>query len=194
MLNYVTVTLDQLEDAPWRCSEDPDDAQKMRPSRMRKFSRTQQNIVRSLQKDGQLRPIHVRPLEGTGRYQIVDGHVVVAAARQLGLQSLVAVLHIDLSDIEAQKRYIYFNFNQGGRNYVTLIRSFKTLYETSGLEERAVAVAELSELTSLPVKDLRHHIGTNEREKNWRDFDFSGDGETADEQQLSLDDTDISRA
>jgi hypothetical protein len=173
MINYITVALDQLVDGPWRLTEKPEDNQKLRPSRQRQEFRAQENIAKSLQKVGQLSPIHIRPVEITSKYQILNGHVVVAAARQVGLQSLVAILHLGLTDGEAHMRYLHFNFNHCEQFHGKFLRDLKKLYDTNGADERAEAAAELRELTPWDLKSIAHYILVNEHSKTWRQFKFS---------------------
>lgn len=51
-----------------------------------------------------LRPILVRPADD-GKYEIIDGHYRVAAARKLGFHTVPAIIHSTLSDEEAQKYF-----------------------------------------------------------------------------------------
>jgi hypothetical protein len=189
-MDFATIALDRLLDAPWRTSENPDNEQKTRPRDRHRTYRAQQNIVKSLQQHGQLKHIHVRPLDD-GEYQILDGHVVVAAARQAGLQSLAAVVHRGLSDSEAQKRYYHLNLNLAGDDHAKFSKGLALLYPTNGFEDQAAAVAELCELTTLPKKKLEKFVALNERSKTWRRFEYTGsDREDTDEQETMFDEED----
>jgi hypothetical protein len=174
MLNYITIALDQLVDGPWRLSESLEENQKVRPSCRKKDElRGQTNIAKSLRRYGQLSPVHIRSLESASQYQILHGHVVVAAAREVGLQSLVAVIHLGLTDRQAHLRYLHLNFNNCEQFHVKLMRDLKKLYDTNGADERAEAAAELTELTSWRLRKLRGLLLTNEHMKTWRQFKFS---------------------
>jgi hypothetical protein len=145
MLNCITVSLDQLAEAPWRFTGD---LANDRSLDKRRNECAHKNIQASLEKHGQLSPIHIRPLVGTSGYQILDGHVVVECAKQAGFKFLGAVVHAGLSDADAHKRYIYFNMTGASRYHVKMMRDFQALYPRATKEERDAAVAELQTLTS----------------------------------------------
>jgi hypothetical protein len=190
-MEFATVELDRLVDAPWRTSEDPEHEKNIRVRDRHRTYRAQQNIVKSLQEHGQLKHIHVRPLDD-GEYQILDGHVVVAAARQAGLQSLAAVVHRGLSESEAQKRYYHLNLNLAGNVHVKFMGGLALLYPTNGFEERAAAEAELCALTTMEQKRLERWLALNERSKTWRKFEYTGsDREDTDEQETMFDEDEL---
>jgi hypothetical protein len=157
-VEYADIELDRLVDAPWRLSENPADRDKLRPSHAneRAFTRVQSNIAASLRQFGQLSPIHVRPLEGSAGYQILDGHVVVAAAREVGIPALTVVVHRGLTDRQAQLRYLQLKFCR--RNRTVFFRVLENLYDTSTPANRAAAVADLLLLTRIKEKTLKQTI------------------------------------
>jgi ParB family transcriptional regulator, chromosome partitioning protein len=105
-----TVKLSNLRAAPWRISDE-------RPCQETK------NVVRSLKKYGQLRPIIVRHL-GAEDYQIIDGHVVVDAGREAGLEELSCVVQ-QLKDEDAALLYLHLKLNRTVRNQIKIREAFK---------------------------------------------------------------------
>jgi ParB-like chromosome segregation protein Spo0J len=122
-MNLVKIPLADVKSAPWRFSEDHD----LGHHSVRRYTPIQENIVRSLKTVGQLREIHVRPIGASvpQQYEILDGHIVVDAARQLGLKELYAAIHANLNDEAALEWYIHINLNrcgQYGHNHAKLRR------------------------------------------------------------------------
>lgn len=61
-------------------------------------------IIESISKEKTLEPILVRPADD-GKYEIIDGHYRVAAARELGFHTVPAIIDDTLSDEKAQKYF-----------------------------------------------------------------------------------------
>jgi hypothetical protein len=175
MIKFAAISLDNLVEAPWRFTA-ADYRQYCRRPRVNRYSEDEAakaNILASLKKDGQLAPIHVRPLEGT-QYQILDGHVVVECARKAGFQVLEAVVHPGLSDTDAHKRYLYFNLNRARHYHVKLMRDLKVLFPSNSAEELAAAVAELCKVLSFSPDQAEAYLSLDERGRNWRKWTLSG--------------------
>src|ERR1700722_16500851 len=102
-MQFKTLNIASLEAAPWRLSNE-------------KSCRETKNVVASLKQRGQLRPILVRPL-GNDRYQILEGHVVVDAAREAGLQQLDCVVR-EADEQEALLIYLHLKLNRTVENHV----------------------------------------------------------------------------
>jgi len=172
MLNCITVSLDQLVDAPWRFTVD---LANDRSLDRRQNEAAHENIQSSLETHGQLSPIHVCPLAGRPGYLILDGHVVVDCAKQAGFKFLEAVVHDGLSGMDAHKRYIYFNRTLASRYHVKMMRDFQALYPRATQEERDAAVAELLTLTSWEDWRLQAYIELDEQSMSWRWWSFDMD-------------------
>src|ERR1700694_4123106 len=97
------VKISNLEGAPWRLTDE-------------KPCRETKNVVASLNQRRQLRPILVRPLDGD-RYQIIEGHVVVDAAREAGWMELDCIVH-EVDEPEALLIYLHLKLNRTGENHV----------------------------------------------------------------------------
>jgi hypothetical protein len=176
MLKFLTIDLDQLVEAPWRFTADPEYVHYARPrvDHHPDCESAQRNIQVSLEKDGQLSPIHVRPLEGTTQYQILDGHVVVECARNAGLQVLEAVVHLGLSDEDAHKRYLFFNLNRARQYRVKMMRDLKALFPARNANEVAAAVGELCKVLNLDPGTVEDYLTLDERDPRWRKWAVAG--------------------
>lgn len=162
MIELRTVKLSTLQQSPWRFSENPANMQ----SDGRKYTRAQHNIAQSLLEHGQLSPIHIRMLGGPGAYEIVDGHVVVAASRQIGLLELQAIVH-DITADEARLLYIHFNLNRADQYHVKIMRVFKGI-----VGDTDARIATLKRHVIWPESRIRDYIEISERGENWQKFMF----------------------
>jgi ParB-like chromosome segregation protein Spo0J len=147
-MELTTVKLSRLKAAPWRLSDKGPD------------TRETVNVVHSLKKYGQLRPILVR-LAADGFYQIIDGHVVAEAAKAAGLDELSCIVH-DLGDDAARRVYIHLKLNRTVKNHVEIR---KLLAQIGDVELIAEAI-------SWPVDRIRDYIELSDRDLNWREFKY----------------------
>lgn len=163
-MNIQSMQLSSLKAAPWRFSED----RSLGQSQYENPTPIIENIVHSLEKHGQLAPIHVRPLE-MGEFEIIDGHLVVEAARQAGLQTLDAVYHL-VDDQTALSLYILFNLNRGGQyghRHVKIMRMFQEYCKGGS------TATELAALTAWPLSRVQDYLAIDERGKSWKRFMFA---------------------
>lgn len=70
-----------------------------------------EDLVESIKQRGVMQPIHVRPIDG-GKYEILAGHNRANAARETGLDTIPAIILIDISDEDARIFVVDSNFNQ----------------------------------------------------------------------------------
>jgi hypothetical protein len=161
-----SVALDKIVGAPWRISEDLSIGHEVEWP----YTAANRNILRSLTEDGQLSPIHVRPF-GDGLYQVVDGHLVVDAARKLGLKELDCVIHPDLDDNSAMLRYFHLNLNriEVERDHVRIQKLFDECGPSLSVDER---VELLEKHCSWKPKRVRDYVEIHERGKTWRNFTY----------------------
>ncbi|MGB7729916.1 MAG: ParB N-terminal domain-containing protein [Candidatus Acidiferrum sp.] len=162
-ITLIKVRLTDLMPAPWRFSEDLARAHQ----KTRHYSPIQRNIVRSLQTDGQFAPIQVRPV-GNGKFEIVDGHIVADAARELGWAELDAISH-ELTDDEARLRYIHINLNrcgQYGHYHVKIHRVFGKVPADSN-EQKANLIHQH---VSWPADRVLDYVELSEKDENWMLF------------------------
>ncbi|VVB51669.1 Uncharacterised protein [uncultured archaeon] len=169
-----TIELKHLAAASWRFSEDLS----LNHSELRFYSPIQHNIEVSLKRDGQIAPIHVR-LVADLMYEVVDGHIVLDAAKKLGLTSLLVIDHGTLDDTEALLRYITLNLNrcgQYGHYHVKIHRTLGLLWPDVDTATRA---ARLGEYMSWPAERIQDYVELAERDDNWQKFMFvpKDDGE-----------------
>jgi hypothetical protein len=155
-----TVSLETVVAAPWRTSVDVA-FQGYNP--MRDQREAFDNIVASLEHDGQLSPIHVR-LVGADTYEIVDGHLVVDAARQLGMKTLEAIVH-NLGDDAARLLHIHFNLNRAFQYHVKIMRLFKTVPG-----DNETKVATLQKCVGWPKSRISDYVSIDENGENWKYF------------------------
>jgi hypothetical protein len=160
-MQLLTINLDSVADAPWRTSVNVA-SPGYKPPCLDESS-AYVNIVASLERDGQLAPIHVRPI-GNDKYEIIDGHYVVEAARQLGMDSLQAVLH-DLDDTAAQLLHIHFNLDRAFQYHVKIMRLFKTVPG-----DNEIKLATLRKCVAWPTDRLSDYVEADENSWNWKYF------------------------
>jgi ParB-like nuclease domain len=155
-MGIIKVKVEDLKQAPWRFSEEGIRA----PHSNRKLTPILENIVRSLINDGQFAPIHVRPLDD-GVYQIIDGHIVVDAARKLGWTELDAVIHDGLTDEKAYLRYVHLNLNrcgQYGHYHVAIYRSMNRVSTPPPQNPKASEEVLADERAKCRAKVLYKHM------------------------------------
>ena len=157
---YESLELNDIVAAPWRFSEDHSLGHDVE----RPYTSALRNIITSLEEDGQLSPIHVRPLGE--RYEVVDGHLVVDAARQLGLGALDCVVHHGLDDAAARLLYIHFNLNRAAQYHVKIHRIFGQIKD----------VPTLVKHVSWEPSRVQAYVDLDEQGENWQRF-MENDGE-----------------
>jgi hypothetical protein len=173
-LNLKTIELEYITPAPWRFSEN----KKFNHGTTRFYSPIQHNIEVSLMRDGQFAPIHVWSPEGRV-FEMIDGHIVMDAARTVGLKTLVAIDHGTIGTEQAMLRYIMLNLNrcgQYGHYHVKIHRVFGQLWPGT---DTATKTARLAEYLSWPVDRVQDYVELSERDTNWEKFMFipKDDGE-----------------
>lgn len=99
-------------------------------------------LMRSLEDDGLQYPVHLQ-IRG-GRHRIIDGHQRIAAARALGWEEIVAVLH-EVDDREALR--LAYKLNEEHQHLTPLER----LNVIEMFAERGLTNAEIA-----PVVGLKH--------------------------------------
>jgi ParB/RepB/Spo0J family partition protein len=112
----VWLKLEDLVQAPWNINEMSDEA----------FIALMDDMNR---KDGPFRiqPVRVRPIKG-GKYQIIDGHQRVEAARRLGWTEIRAII-TECSEIEARILNFRINYERGQISPIREAEFYKFLLE-----------------------------------------------------------------
>jgi ParB family chromosome partitioning protein len=141
-----TLKISNLESAPWRLTSKDTTCRETR------------NVVSSLKGHQQLRPILVRPL-GADRFQIIEGHVVVDAAREAGIEELDCIVH-DLDEEQALLIYLHLKLNRTVENHVKVGEAFK----------RVGDVEKIHQATCWKRERIRAYIETRECDENWWEF------------------------
>ena len=95
-------------------------------------------LMRSIEKDGLLQPILVRP-EGSG-FQIVAGERRWQACKKLGFKTIAAKIVI-ASDAEAQEIALVENLQRDNLNAIEEARGYQRLIELKGCKQKDVAEA-----------------------------------------------------
>jgi ParB family chromosome partitioning protein len=93
-------------------------------------------LMRSIEKDGLLQPILVRP-EGSG-YQIIAGERRWQACKRLGFKTIAAKTVI-ANDIEAQEIALVENLQRDNLNAIEEARGYQRLIELKGCKQKEVA-------------------------------------------------------
>ena len=114
----LSIAVDQIDEAPRRARRD--------------LKGQRQKVRRAVERFGFRVPILVKPATEAGRYEVVDGHVRLAVARDLGADTVPALSVGDLPDAEIRR----------------LALSLNKLQET-GEWDREVLKLELEELLSI---------------------------------------------
>ena len=97
-----------------------------------------QELQDSIQKDGLLQPIIVRPY-GSG-YQIVAGERRWQACKRLGYKTIAAKIVV-VNDIEAQEISLVENLQRDNLNPIEEARGFQRLIDVSGRKQKEIAVS-----------------------------------------------------
>lgn len=169
-LKIENVRLDQLKQAKWRFSENL--ALRTGDRDERDYTAAMQNIALHLKQWGQVSPIHVRHLDesdprtGDALFEIVDGHVVVDAARQLKWKNIEVIVH-PISENEARLLYVHFNLNRADHYHVKIMRVFKQVVGDTDQK-----VATLKQHVAWPEDRIRDYVEIAERDDNWQRFMF----------------------
>lgn len=95
-------------------------------------------LMQSIEKDGLLQPILVRP-EGSG-YQIVAGERRWQACKKLGFNTIAAKILI-ASDVEAQEIALVENLQRDNLNAIEEARGYQRLLDLKGCKQKEVAEA-----------------------------------------------------
>ena len=95
-------------------------------------------LMKSIEKDGLLQPILVRP-EGSG-YQIVAGERRWQACKNLGFKTIAAKVII-ANDAEAQEIALVENLQRDNLNAIEEARGYQRLIELKGCKQKDVAEA-----------------------------------------------------
>jgi ParB-like chromosome segregation protein Spo0J len=159
-MQFKTLNIASLEAAPWRLSNE-------------KSCRETENVVASLKQRGQLRPILVRPL-GNDRYQIIEGHVVVGAAREAGLQQLDCVVR-EADEQEALLIYLHLKLNRTVENHVKIRQAFRKALDLGA------DIGKLESATCWPRDRIVDYLHTRDRDETWMKFGYVPDDDGTDE-------------
>ena len=113
------------------------------------------SLMEFMRQEGYLQPLHVRPLDGS-RYEIVDGHHRVRAAKELGLTTLPAVIE-DVGPEKAMIRRIGLNKHRGELNLGLTGKHLKELHELGWEVDKLTItgfdVTEIGDLLKFSVPD-----------------------------------------
>lgn len=85
------------------------------------------SLIEFMRHEGYLQPLHIRPMDD-GKYEIIDGHHRVRAAKELGLTTLPAVVE-DIGPEKAMIRRIGLNKHRGELNLGLTGKHLKELHE-----------------------------------------------------------------
>jgi ParB family transcriptional regulator, chromosome partitioning protein len=142
-----TVKLSNLRAAPWRLTDE-------------KPCQETKNVVASLDQHGQLRPILVRQLSGD-HYQIIDGHVVVDAARKLGIPELDCVVH-EVDEQKALLIYLHLKLNRTVVSHVKIRDAFKQVGD----------VEKIHQAICWPKARITAYLELSDRDGEWMKFGY----------------------
>lgn len=95
-------------------------------------------LMHSIEKDGLLQPILVRP-EGSG-YEIIAGERRWQACKRLGFKTIAAKVVI-ANDVEAQEIALVENLQRDNLNAIEEARGYQRLIELKGCKQKEVAEA-----------------------------------------------------
>lgn len=126
-----------------------------------------ENLADSIQKEGLLQPIIVRPKDGA--YQIVAGERRWQASKLAGLQT-VPVRIVEIDDQQALRIALVENLQRSDLNAIEEARGYKDLMERGGLTQAdladAVSKSRSAVANSLRLLDLPQQI---------QDYVYNGD-------------------
>lgn len=126
-------------------------------------------LAESIRENGVLQPLVVRPLQGTGTYQLVAGERRWRASRMAGLSEVPVVIR-DLDDRQTMEIALIENLQREDLNPIEEAEGYHTLMENFGLTQDVVsqrvgksrpAVANALRLLGLP-KDVLNMVQANE--------------------------------
>jgi ParB/RepB/Spo0J family partition protein len=97
-------------------------------------------LVESIRRHGVKQPLLVRPLDGDGKYRVVDGHGRLAAAKEAGLKAVPCMIERAL-DRESEELRLQYHTNQlrEGLRPLDQARLFKRLMKSDGMNQQQVA-------------------------------------------------------
>ena len=95
-LSIIWIAICEIDDAPRRV-------------RRALKAQVQVELKRSMERYGNRVPILVRQKNGHGRYEVIDGHARLAAARLLGAQEMPCIVVDDLPDAEIRRLALSLN-------------------------------------------------------------------------------------
>ncbi len=111
------------------------------------------SLVRSIKVEGIRRPLVLRE-RADGSYQIVDGFRRIAAARNLRMRAVPAIVWRDLSDEDGQRIKLMEAPRERGAEATTLRR----LQSTLRLHEDQVALKEIEQITGRRKRTLQRYL------------------------------------
>lgn len=126
-------------------------------------------LAESIKENGVLQPLVVRPIQGTGTYQLVAGERRWRASRMAGLSEVPVVIR-DLDDRQTMEIALIENLQREDLNPIEEAEGYQTLMETFGLTQDVVsqrvgksrpAVANALRLLGLP-KEVRSMVQSSE--------------------------------
>jgi hypothetical protein len=130
------------------------------------------NVVSSLKKFLQLRPILVRPLDNES-YEIIEGHVVVDAARKAGLEELDCIVH-NMTEEEALLTYLHLKLNRTVENHVKVGLAFQRIGD----------VGKLHHAIAWPRKRIEAYLELRQRDRTWQKFEHVQNDDGSDEMPI----------
>lgn len=162
LVEYVHTSPFELVPATWRFSE-------------RGYTPISQNIKNSLQRDGQLAPIHTRWIqheryEMGGYYEIIDGHIVAEMAMEIGLRVVDIAYHLNVTDEQAKLMYIHFNQNRGSEQYGHDHIEIHRTYGSVEAESNTARALLIQNHTSWPKDRIQDYVDIDENSRNWKLF------------------------
>jgi hypothetical protein len=166
-MEMTKLKLCNLKRAPWRITDDGPCTETT-------------NVVESLTRHGQLRPILVRPLEFPD-YQIIDGHVVVDAARKVPAlrEELFCVVH-NVDERQALVLYLHLKLNRTVKNHIKIRQAFERFRELND-EKTHKCVEELQQAIAWPKERIEAYLQLSESDLRWiKDGHYFPDDKSSD--------------
>lgn len=117
------IRLIDLKDSPWQSRFEAITAQKGQPAKNQDID----ELAESIDKNGLMQPIIVRPVEGG--YELIDGHRRVQAMRKLGRGQILAIIR-DVSDREAQIMHVISNLQRKNLKPVELALTYQKMLDS----------------------------------------------------------------
>ncbi|MCO5255506.1 MAG: ParB/RepB/Spo0J family partition protein [Lentimicrobium sp.] len=119
----VFIRLTDLKESPWQSRFEAITAQK---GQLQKTTDIDE-LAASIDKNGLLQPIIVRPVEGG--YELIDGHRRMQAMRKLGRGQILAIVR-DVSDREAQIMHVIGNLQRKNLKPVELALTYQKMLDS----------------------------------------------------------------